>query len=106
MKTKFEELYSKILYTDEYEKDKVIFWFLNKDELKDIFLDDIMEVQEGMFLINKAKYYTDKVFEPVLIPFYRIYLVTYRDQILLDRRSSYKGKVELELPDLDMFANL
>ncbi|MDH5403316.1 MAG: hypothetical protein OEZ01_15575 [Candidatus Heimdallarchaeota archaeon] len=97
-KTHFEELYSEILFTDRYEKDKIIFWYLSQYGLREMFLDDIIDKVDGMFQINDPY---SEVYKVIEIPIYNIYVVTHKTELLMDRRSGYQGNKELTLPDLE-----
>ncbi|KKN83015.1 hypothetical protein LCGC14_0302670 [marine sediment metagenome] len=92
-KTQFEELYSEILYTDRYDTEKIIFWYLGKVGLHKMFLKEIYNKRGNFFTIDDP---FAMFFKLVEIPIYNIYVVTHGDKIILDRRASYQGNKNLD----------
>ncbi len=85
MKTQLEELWSKIVHSDAYlVSENIIFWYLGDLKLNELFLDDVIEKIDGGFTINSEK---NKDFEPIWIPNHKVYVVTYGNEVLMDRRN-------------------
>lgn len=95
MKTQFEELYSEILYTQNFDHNKIIFWYLGETGLKTLQLNDIEEKDESLFVIAD---YSNGIYSRKYIPIYRIYVVSYGPKLLMDRRIGYKGTKNMDLP--------
>ena len=51
MKTKFEELWSLIMYTNTYDLSKIRFWYLNDLELDSLMVSDIMNKEDRLLMI-------------------------------------------------------
>lgn len=99
MKTEFEELYSEIVHTDHFDKEKIRFWFVNKYGLAPFTLDNIIDRVDGMFqifryeMVNGNEQYRERE-----IPPHTIRVITLDKEIIFDRRYSYQGEKNLELP--------
>ena len=96
MKTAFEELFSLIMFTDKYDGSLITFWYLGDHKLQPLFVVDIIEKVNKGFNINS---YKDGEYELIWIPIQNIYVVTYNNTYLLDRRAGYQGKHNMDLPE-------
>ena len=96
MKTEFEELWSKINYTMNYDRHEIKLWYLDKMKLNKFFIPEIHNKEGRGFWVAKMneKGYNDTVY----IPENNILVVTYFDKIIFDRRYSYTGKHNTDLP--------
>jgi len=96
MKTKFEELYSKIKHTDIYQRENLKFWYLGDMKLEIFYFIELEEKQGRDYYIGKMN---DRgYYESTLIPENNILVVTYNNDIIFDRRYSYQGKHNTDLP--------
>jgi len=91
-KTEFEELYSEIIHTDHYNKTLVKFMYLNDEGLSVFRPDEILKYEDKMFTIDNG----DRNNNMIEIPTYRIYVVLYNQQVILNRIRGYNGKIDLQ----------
>ena len=100
-KTEFEELWSKIRYTETYEKDKILLWYTHNGKLKDTDYWEVDQLKQiSKTLLNIGRYNEGGNYESVEIPTRNIYVITYKYNIIFDRRDGYKGNADLTLPPL------
>lgn len=101
VKTKFEDLWSEINYTDRYDKERIMLWYLNNGRLKELFVIEVEEKDPDSksFWINTIN---DEIgeFERILVPIRNILVITYGNIIILDRRGSYQGNANTELSEV------
>lgn len=96
-KTEFEELWSKIKYTDIFDNDKIRLYYENETGLTKIRLGKIIKKEGTMFTVHQDETFPrGKIHEEfVEIPEHRFWVVVYDGKIIFDRRKNYQGKKEL-----------